>query len=107
MIGDEGRDEMPLEKARSVAQAVAHRRGGTDQALARLDKEIARYQKCEELIKEMLQESPELEADIPDQLWRNIANNREQTAKAIRLSVIVSKRKLKELIEGVFDAGKN
>lgn len=37
---NDDRDAMTLEKARSIAQAVAHRQDGTSQALAMLDSEI-------------------------------------------------------------------
>lgn len=108
VIQDEGHDEMPLEQARSVAKSVAHRQGGTDKTLARLDKEITRYNAAEELIvNTILGEYDELEAGIPDQLWENINGNREATARALRFSVIVSKRKLRELITAAFADGRN
>lgn len=93
---------MPLEKARSVAQAVAHRRGGTDQALARLDKEINRYNKAEVAVDELLGADGEESGAMPDELWEKIAGNRELTERAIRLSIIVHQRGLREKINAIF-----
>ena len=47
----EDRDAMTLEKARSIAQAVSHRRDGTSQAFAVLDAELERLTTNESAMK--------------------------------------------------------
>ncbi len=105
MIGDEGREEMPLDQAIRIAEGVKHRNGGTDKALARLLKEAQRLERIRLEVVEITNDYNELEAELPDKLWRNINGNRDMTARAIRLAVTVSKRTLREKIAASFAEG--
>lgn len=57
------RDAMTLEKARAVARSVAHRHGGTDQALAMLDREISRQDAEAETLKKAVREALDVVAE--------------------------------------------
>jgi hypothetical protein len=47
----DNRDAVTLETARRIARSVAHRQGGTDQALAVLERELTRLEKRAELVR--------------------------------------------------------
>jgi hypothetical protein len=106
MIRDEGVDEMPLAEALAVADAVKHRRGGTDQALARLAKECARLKRIELDVEAIMADQGEFDSDMPDELWDKINGNRELTLNAFRLSINFSRRTLRARIEESFAEGR-
>lgn len=105
-IRDEGHGEMPLELALDVAAAVAHRQGGTDQALRRLAKESKRLARIEADIEAIMADQADLAPEMPDDLWNRLNGDRAATERAFTLAINVSRRNLRERIEASFAEGR-